>query len=340
MNPLDYAIVIGFNNYPNFRNLTGAEGDALRLQEWLLSPNGGGLPEKNCAFIPSKEVVIDGKKKGLPQYEDIYEPIERIIALAKASPPRRLYFYFSGHGIGITFDDGGLCLPGWSENRSALGLSIREHKLYFEGLQIFKELVFFFDCCRLKFTQNLEKFLPPINRQFSPKTGGHKIFVAYGAEFNEPSFESQANPGLSIEKMGNFTSALIEALKEKKAIKNNAITSADLKTYLSTRVSEIAKANNQVQRADFGVTDDDIIFFQDTIPPPIIIDIKISSYTDGKVVVVNSSNELISEIASPFPQPWKVVLPAYGAYALKHNDVSETQKIIAVFPATPLNYEY
>jgi len=52
-NPEDYAIVVGINYYPALRKLKAAEKDATLFAEWLMSPEGGGLPPDNVRLILS-----------------------------------------------------------------------------------------------------------------------------------------------------------------------------------------------------------------------------------------------------------------------------------------------
>src|SRR5262249_5655878 len=95
----DWAIVAGISHYPYLEKaeVPGAAGDAKRFKQWLMSPEGGGVPERNIELITPPETPTA-------------EPTEVMIdkAFVKTykrgrenggSAGRRLYVYLAGHGI-------------------------------------------------------------------------------------------------------------------------------------------------------------------------------------------------------------------------------------------------
>ena len=61
LNPNDYALVLGINDYPGIkdRSLKGAVRDAERFCDWLRDTAvGGGLPEKNVEIIVSTPLPL------------------------------------------------------------------------------------------------------------------------------------------------------------------------------------------------------------------------------------------------------------------------------------------
>src|SRR5262249_60247083 len=51
----DYALVVGINHYPGFRNLNGAIEDAQDFAKWIYEDvDGGGLRQQNCKVVVSQ----------------------------------------------------------------------------------------------------------------------------------------------------------------------------------------------------------------------------------------------------------------------------------------------
>ena len=102
MNSKDFAIVIGINHYPNYEfSLHSPIDDSKRMYQWLIHPNGGGLDKSNISLITSS---IEKGGKVRPSQDEIDKGIEQLMnrAMEAESPMRRFYFYFSGHGIGLS----------------------------------------------------------------------------------------------------------------------------------------------------------------------------------------------------------------------------------------------
>lgn len=109
-NDNDYAIVVGVRHYSGLPILSGPETDANNIYEWLLSDTGGGLPKANCHLFLSTENPLS------PIQDSIDICFGTILNEFQENHKegRRLYFYFSGHGLGVEFDDTALVLPPWS----------------------------------------------------------------------------------------------------------------------------------------------------------------------------------------------------------------------------------
>ena len=122
--PDDYALVIGVDEYPNYKPLKGPVNDAERFAAWLTDPNKGGLPTANCQLIknpdfPVGEITI--------RLDLILSQIEIARKQKQGYSPRRFYLYFSGHGQSPRIDQVNLCLKMWSSTTlSRLALSAPE----------------------------------------------------------------------------------------------------------------------------------------------------------------------------------------------------------------------
>ena len=106
----DYALVIGINHYEDdsLNNLNGAIQDAIAMETWFKSPQGGNIPEENCIMVTSTEDPIHPDKNAI----DV--ALERIYTAAYAAGGGgRFYFYFSGHGFSHSMRDNTLVVSNW-----------------------------------------------------------------------------------------------------------------------------------------------------------------------------------------------------------------------------------
>jgi len=91
-----FALVVGIDHYPRFRSLKGARKDAEDFHAWLIDPDGGGVPAANVELVLSKEDPVR------PIHDDIDDALEKILFFKArgGGGNKRLYLYFSGHGLG------------------------------------------------------------------------------------------------------------------------------------------------------------------------------------------------------------------------------------------------
>lgn len=147
-NPNDFAIVIGINDYGDpKRNLNSPVTDAKKISEWLCDPNGGGVDPSHCKLL-----LGDGSKEVA---KDLIE--DELIAAKKFSlnckkegrSARRLYFYFSGHGLSRQTDEVLMCHSLWNADRPNANINSSElEKSFFNSCTLFDEVVIWLDCCR------------------------------------------------------------------------------------------------------------------------------------------------------------------------------------------------
>lgn len=136
---MNYAIVIGIDHYEK-KPLSGAVADAKAFANWLETK--GGVQQENLKLFVSnsEDMLVSG-----PEIDIAIDKINR--AARSNSETNRLYFYFSGHGIGVTFDNTALCLRLWPAliNHCISGL---DYRTWFTNAGAFDEVLIFFDCCR------------------------------------------------------------------------------------------------------------------------------------------------------------------------------------------------
>lgn len=242
-----YALVIGIDHYPRFRSLKGARKDAEDFHDWLIDKdNGGGVPTANVELVLSKENPVR------PIHDDIDDALEKLLSTARGDGgDKRLYLYFSGHGLGRSNFGADLCLASWSKQRRAMALDSMCYLELVMGCGYFKEVVFLLDCCRVREMRSTA--LPPTIEFPAPGDGAPacRSFIGYATEFMNAAYEAET--GLTegeSDVRGHFTRALIDALKGAAAEPIGGVRASKLKEYLEVNTPLIAKASNHVQKSE------------------------------------------------------------------------------------------
>ena len=255
--PLDYAVVVGLNDYPEFgsqgRPLKGAIEDATRFAKWLKDTTvGGGMPERNC-----KEVLSTADPLG-PNKLAIDLAIKSAITEARAAGGgRRLYFYFSGHGQARSPTNVALCLAHWSAMFRHAALSSEKYRDMFLRCSPFAEVVIMLDCCRIRSIDATGSdselgCAVPVD-----DSGKKRFMLGFAAEFQNPAMEAEVTEGAVGEDgpivRGHFTEALLAALYGGAAGPEGGVTSTALKRYLELNVPRIAHDHEHTQIAQVVV---------------------------------------------------------------------------------------
>ncbi|RJG09035.1 caspase family protein [Pseudomonas cavernicola] len=241
-----YALVVGIDHYPRFRSLKGARKDAEDFHAWLTDPEGGGVLAANVELVLSREDPVR------PIHDDIDDALERILAAARnVAGDKRLYVYFSGHGLGRTNVGADLCLASWSKQRRAMALDSEGYRKLVMGCGYFREVVFLLDCCRVREVGSTA--LPPTIELPTPGDGAPtcRSFVGYATEFMNAAYEAeigQADGESDVR--GHFTQALMNALKGAAAEPTGGVRASKLKEYLEVNTPLIAKASNHIQNSE------------------------------------------------------------------------------------------
>src|SRR4051812_47010439 len=146
-NPDHYAIVIGIDRYPQLPILEGPVSDATAFKDWLVSPDGGGLPEQNARLILTGAQTND-PLDAQPVKVEIDRALRDFGLERNKKIGKRLYFYFSGHGFGAKFDDVGMLMANASATRLGSNIGLRPFREFFNDFIFFDEIVYVLDCCR------------------------------------------------------------------------------------------------------------------------------------------------------------------------------------------------
>jgi hypothetical protein len=197
MNTEDYAIIIGLQDYPGLVDvesgvnpLQGPENDARAFKDWVVSPNGGDVPDDSLASNPIHvQMILSSQYKdspfpsifvAKPVNTDVQNAFLRLCEISEGNAAadkgprigRRLYIFMAGHGIAPS-------RYGEKDEKEAALLMANVRPSNFEGAyhiagaytaswfgynKCFDEIFLFMDCCR-------EDSLVAHLNTFLPKTG-------------------------------------------------------------------------------------------------------------------------------------------------------------------------
>jgi hypothetical protein len=280
-----YALVVGIDDYPRFRSLKGARKDAEDFHAWLTNlDDGGGVPPANVELVLSKEDPVR------PIHEDIDDALEKILSKAgRDGGEKRLYLYFSGHGLGRTNSGVDLCLASWSKLQRARALDSSRYLDLLMGCGHFQEVIFLLDCCRVR--EIRANALPPGIELPAPGDSAPacRSFIGYATEFMNAAYEAETSQAGDVR--GHFTRALIEALKGAAAEQGGGVRASKLKEYLEVNTPLIAKANNHFQKPEvvngFNSIEEPLFGHAKPRPsvPDLTVNITFTSVANGEAVV-------------------------------------------------------
>lgn len=247
----DYAIVVGINTYTKLTPLTSAVNDANAFAEWLRLPEGGGITDASrLKIIMSPEVQ---------QSDLMVEPLQLRIDHALESfgvgrghiIGRRLYIYFSGHGVGVDFDDVAMLMADASETFLDSNIGLRPYRGFFHARDLFEEIIYIVDCCRDQVKHKTVNAMAPFfNLEEDEPPPEVRDYVFLAAAHGEKAFSVPKSNGL-------LTQALVEGLQGEAADQDGKITSLLLHDYVRKRVPELAKNLKVKQAPKFQRGDDD-----------------------------------------------------------------------------------
>lgn len=316
MNSEDFAVVIGINNYPFLNSLKAAESDAAAFHQWLIDPHGGALDPNHARRILSRDYPAPDDQSPFnvrPLKNDVDDALVRFGVHERKRVGRRFYFYFAGHGIGLSFDEVALLLSGAAPNILGNNIGLAAYRQYFRDAAPFDEVVILLDCCRDLEERETAQPTPFKLRKWDERAPEVQDFLALGARFGKKAFEpAEAATG---ENRGLFTKVLLDGLGGAAADKKGDVTADTLRTYLKRQLPEYAKQFGKNQKPDFEGNATDLLFCNVAHTwPDVALDIP-SDWQGGVAVVDDEGNELCRNDAPG--RQWKVKLRK-GKYDLRH----------------------
>jgi hypothetical protein len=329
MNANHYAVVVGINRYPELPNLNFARDDAKAFAAWLKKKDGGALPKENVKLI----IVPDTKMPpGTPREhaKPIREQVEEALySLRKKCQQHieehpedwdstRLYVYVSGHGIAPDPNEAALLMADSGPDWYGRNFSCAKYLTFFEKAQIFRELVFFADCCR-DWTANA----PPVGPSWTIVKGDRGricSLAGYATHFGELAYE----PDLDADSLrGYFTQALLEGLSGKAADPfTGEINSVNLSRFVTERVEELTKDMRYPQKPILKLDPATPLVFAKIDPQSDILQHNVSltfvSDYNGKIKLLDGHFKKIGE-HNAADGPWRLTLPN-GLYSVEPID--------------------
>jgi hypothetical protein len=336
----DYAVVIGVSHYKGLSKLQGPEEDAQAIYNWLLSNNGGNLPDENCHLICSTEDPL------MPIQDSIDNCFATILKSFrdKKSHGRRLYFYFSGHGFGVEWNETALVLPPWTDILRNYALSSSGYLTTLIQSGYFQQVFFFLDCCRNRMVgvngaQPLFANIKPANG-----TGSCISHVFSATEFDNKAFEAVIQPGNGSlldnnRTRGLFTVSLMNGLNGG-AVENGRVTTASLTDYLKLNLPEMAKAVRKIQIPRFHSENDgnEVIIVDGFSAKEITLQINFT--TPDKYIFLEDSNLNTVHKGNSDTGPWSIIL-AKGLYSIYcQGEENHARSVRIDGTQNPASYEF
>lgn len=285
----DYALVVGIANYPGLQSLEGPLNDARAFYDWVISPDGGAVPEENAFLILSDEASgeegLDEAENARPVFDDLDRILRQNIIIKAVKQDyylgRRLYLYFSGHGYAQKIDEVSLIMANSNNIAGIIGYpgSIAASNLRSTG--IFDEIVLLMDCCR-------DNYPTPIPRlpgwQLRPDASGAKVkyFYAYATQWFKKARETGTEEG---EYHGLFTRALLKGLRQGMADDNQTLTGRRLKQIVKEYLLNDPE-NKHRQEPEIRLDEElDIVFREGFVEPDFEIRINLPPSATGEIVI-------------------------------------------------------
>ena len=327
MNTEDFAIIIGVN-YRGLLPLKATLSDATRFMEWVLSPNGGAVPEANVRILLSEKPVPVQLDSGRPIRGQIDAALSDFGVGSKPRVGRRLYFYFTGHGFGPDFDDVGMLMADASEDRLDRNIGLRPYRSRFFNEAPFDEVVFILDCCRdPEQTQTVGPSAPAANNGPARRI---QDFIVLAAPYGEKAFE--ATDKATGDRSGFLTTAILEGLRDPRfADAQGRFTDKSLARHVRMRVPLLAaQATDKSKLEQVPNIDDpdytDIVFSKVPVNELDTITVRIVAPKGlgGDLILYEGTTiEIASKPAAEVTKgkpPWEIDLIRNRWYSVRHTE--------------------
>jgi hypothetical protein len=318
----DFGVVIGIQYYKESMDpLNGPHDDVDRFVKWLIHPAGGFVPEKNLGIFISTPTYTPTQDDIDTWFEQLLGQLQQNGAIA-----RRLYFYFSGHGIGVTALNSAMLLPKWSNLLRNYALSSEKYLLELVNKGLFQEIFFFMDCCRNRIPGVLGQ--PPMWASPAPSANACEYMMYYATEFANAAFEAQlGSPNTTLDNLlprGLFTKVLLDGLNGAAADRKGILRVQDLVTYVKKQLPQLAasKGKTQIPRPNIAIDLEKEIIG----PFPAEIEITIEFQIPGMNLVLEDPDlRIVNEDSSD--KTWTIKLKR-GEHTLRKKNETTGQMII------------
>ncbi len=231
----DWAIVVGIRRYPALGDLDGPENDAAEFRDWLVSPEGGGVPPEHVELITTPPEAPADVTSAQPAAARVQAAFDRLLDVSDRNEQdgrgvrigRRLWVYMAGHGFEPQPELTAL-LTANATRRRCYHVPGKEYADWFRRAGMFEELVLFMDCCR-ETMPRVPPDLPSYVMELSPHIGTGSWLIGHATKSTRTSREKP----IGGKARGVFTTALLAGLRGDAAEPGGTrVTAASLKSYL------------------------------------------------------------------------------------------------------------
>ncbi|AKJ01099.1 tetratricopeptide (TPR) repeat protein [Archangium gephyra] len=292
--PEDWAIVMGVDHYQALARLWTTESEADTFATWLVSQEGGGLPESQVLQLRSPTAA--------ELEEQFRQMIQKLSGLRDDAPVgRRLYLFLSGHGAEPPGQGPVLFLADFSMGR-AVHVDGPQWARWFLRSGLFQEVVLLMDCSRTRETElpeadrfpKLEDLLAPL-----PPSAG-SFFFGFSTSPGEHAYAEAGQPP------GLFMAALLEGLSGRAADNQGDITASSLQRFVTLRMAEHPSEEPQVPEFKWGhEPGKDFLLFRLT-PPPSRVRIHFHRIYYGLTAKISGEGQILEIKASQSSKPFEL----------------------------------
>lgn len=261
--PRDHAIVVGIQHYlPGIPSLRGSINDCQLFCQWLADPAGGGLDPRNITFYASQDPTDECPFGN--QVANLILALQQRAWRDGTPVGRRLYLFFSGHGVAPPnqSNDCGLVMA------NAMPAAIRA----FVGGKVaadlrrsgwFEEVVLVMDCCREVAGNVIDESVLP---SFVDAAAGEKPFLhILAAGWGSTTAEKELPHPLDASKgdlhQGVLTHALLKALQLARDPAGN-VSAESLQRFIPPLVGKLTGDSSKEPLIEFHPALPPIIFGQ------------------------------------------------------------------------------
>ena len=345
----DWGIVIGVGLYPDLGNLDGPENDARAIHEWLVSPQGGDVPEKQVALILSSQFPAAAQpNRAEPTTQTIDVAFEDLQQEAEDNgragngrrTGRRLYIYMAGHGCAprLLDDDAALLTANASVLRAGHHIVGGLSANWFLKSNFFDETVLLMDCCR-EDCDVAARIPPYITVTGADKLDKSRAFFGFGTKWSRLSRERMMDDG---KVHGVFTWALLQGLKTAANPATGEVTGRLLGDYLYNNMKTFLKPEDlddpdvpREPKLEYDSNPGARFVFCVVKPPQapaLPVSIALPPEAAGRKVQILDSKFHEVRAATASPPQWDIQLPP-GTYIAQVLEIGRQTQAFEVQPA-------
>jgi hypothetical protein len=325
-NDLHFGVVVGINRYPGLSavgDLSFARSDAKRFHEWLVSPEGGGVPKDNTALLrdPRGPGPIAARRNAFPTQRDVNDVLLewREAVRAKAPPGHpswretRIYIYVAGHGYTPPDGVAAMLLADAADDQLGYHLELKRYVDWLVGCAPFREVVVFCDCCRRRYPNAAVSSPTPFATCSLPSPVEVFALIGYAARVGEDALEPQ-DPVDPDAARGVFTGAVLDGLAGAAAT-GGEVTSSRLAVYVRSAVEAQTASAPVPQRVEFsGDLSQQIVMCKVHAPPRRKVTLRFPNGASGQAQIKTGAFEPVVDHTLD-GQPWTTELED-GLYEL------------------------